>query len=81
MLVEHVVQLVRRLRLRPEHVARVRRLFVESLGRVAVEDRPAERHVIGQLPSQRIVMCRPVITNSNLSLPGWPKMAMLLCVP
>ena len=26
-------------------------------------------------------MCRPVITNSNLSLPGVPKMAMLFCSP
>ena len=65
LLVEHLIELVRRLGLRPEDVAGMIRLFVESLGRVAVEDRPAEGDVFAVLPSQRIVMCRPVITNSN----------------
>jgi hypothetical protein len=33
------------------------------------------------LPSQRIVMCRPVITSSNLPSPGVPKIAMFWLVP
>ena len=33
----------------PKHIAFVLRTFVESIGRVAVEYRPAERHMIGAI--------------------------------
>ena len=68
--VEHAEDLVGRHRLVPEDVARVARLFVEAAGGVAVEDRAAKGQCSAESPSQRRVMCRPVITNSNLPAPA-----------
>ena len=45
--IEHLIELVRGLGLRPENVAGVRRAFVEAIGGVAVEDRAAEGDVVG----------------------------------
>ena len=56
---------------------RVGRPFVEAIGGVTVEDRSAKGDAVGRISVARSVMCRPVITNSNLPLPGVPKMAML----
>ena len=44
---ESLIELIRLDRLRPEHVARVVGFFVETLGRVAVENRPAKSDVLG----------------------------------
>ena len=44
-----VVDLVRLQRLGPENVARMIGLFVEALGRMAVEDWPAKRDMLGRM--------------------------------
>ena len=78
---ENRVDLVRDLGLVPEDVAGMVDLLVELGGACPWKIGPPSATCEAPCPSSRMVICRPVMTNSNLSVPGWPKIAQLSPAP